>query len=99
MYTLEPLFLLASLTMDDQGADKPEEWVRQWLSQLVDYAHTIPLGAIEVLRESRERTAVKLRCFRKILTRWIGGTYEEELDGSLWEKGWSEMSQLLWTFL
>jgi hypothetical protein len=60
---------------------------------------TIALGAIEGVRESVDRTAVKLRWFEKMLARWRGEAYEVHLDGALWTEGWSEMTRLLWGFL
>lgn len=94
LFTLEPLFLLAALTTSDNTA--PPGWIITWLQGLVDYARGIPIGEIESVREKGERVNVKLRWFEKMLDRWGGKEYDQELDGSLWELGWKDFAILLW---
>ena len=107
LFTLEPLFLLVSLSAYRPTAEwsVPALWIRAWLGELVEHARHVTPSELENIREGGGRYHVKLRWFEKMLARWAGDTEgndqadRPELDGSLWREGWSDLSQIMWGFM
>ena len=103
LFTLEPLCILASLTvpnLTDACPACPEEEIISWLEEIVAFADQIQAGPMDVVESSDERRQVKIGFFKRILTRWRGGELEEaEVDGSLWPGGWWEWSRVAWAMM
>lgn len=97
LFTIEPLFLLAGLSVSSGHA--PEDRISEWFRALIEYVRGIPLGEIEGKREGGGRVDVKLRWFEKMLARWEDKEYIQDLDGSLWELGWRDFDTLSWGLL
>lgn len=105
LFTLEPLFLLVSLSGYEPIRQEGSTWstpaarFQTWLGSLVNHARDITPSELESIREAGGRYHVKLRWFEKMLAAWNGSPDERELDGSLWQEGWSDLSQVIWAFI
>lgn len=112
MFALEPLFILASLTMPDDPTIQPNDGIispasvspsdetLSWLDETVKFVSCIAAGSSEILAESDERQEAKIANFRRILKHWRGEAVEDtKMDGSAWAGGWREWSKLAWAMI
>lgn len=103
LFTLEPLCILAALTVPSPtaaGPVCPEEDIISWLEKIITIADQIEAGPMDVVESSGERREVKISFFKRIMTRWRGEQVEEvEVDGSLWPGGWQKWSRVAWAMI
>jgi hypothetical protein len=97
LFVIEPLFLLARVSAGDSGVS-PD--VVSALSGMVEFARSVPAGAIEAETDNDTRHGIRLAWYSRILARWAGQEVPAvDPDGSAWEGGWNQASRLAWAMV
>nr|XP_019043319.1 hypothetical protein I302_07894 [Kwoniella bestiolae CBS 10118]OCF22249.1 hypothetical protein I302_07894 [Kwoniella bestiolae CBS 10118] len=102
LFTLESIFLLASLaTPTPEKQDVPDD-SKKYLRDCVEYVQTVTKGPIEDPLEDDIRYLARVAWFDRILDSWDGKVQEneeEEPDGEGWENGWCKRMRMMWGFV
>jgi len=98
LFVVEPLFLLTRIAAGNTGV-LPE--LTNALGAILEFARTVPAGAIEAESDNDLRHGIRLSWFERMLAHWApaGGQTGDEPDGSGWEGGWNQPSRLAWAMI
>ncbi|WWD04150.1 hypothetical protein V865_002216 [Kwoniella europaea PYCC6329] len=104
LFTLEPLVLLASLTVPLHHEQGMSDDIKTYLRECVEYVKSVEQGPIESPLEDDIRYMARVAWLERILDGWIGrdekdGGGQVEPSGEGWEDGWSERMRIMWGFL
>ncbi|WRT69496.1 uncharacterized protein IL334_006482 [Kwoniella shivajii] len=100
LFTLEPLFILASLASDDT---KPQSDILEYLKGCVGFVKTVVKGPIESPKEDDVRYLAKIAWLERLIDSWEnednGSNDSSEPEGRGWEGDWDDRMKMLWGFI
>ncbi|WVQ66487.1 uncharacterized protein L199_004668 [Kwoniella botswanensis] len=104
LFTLEPLFMLASLTVPLHHEQGISDDIKTYLRECVEYVKSVEQGPIESPLEDDIRYMARVAWFERILYGWNGqgerdAEGKEEPSGEGWENGWSARMRIMWGFI
>ncbi|WWC93015.1 uncharacterized protein L201_007979 [Kwoniella dendrophila CBS 6074] len=109
LFTLEPIFLLASLTVsrNQESNQIPNDEIKDYLHNLIDFLKTkVEKGPIEDPLENDIRFKAKLEWFENILKNWNNSLTDLDIqvkrqgpNGEGWQNGWNKRMRILWGFI
>ncbi|ORY34565.1 alginate lyase-domain-containing protein [Naematelia encephala] len=100
LFALEPTFILVDLTR--VSPLPPPAHILTYIENLIDFAHTVKPGAIEVPLEMEGRYERQIAWFQRMLAAWKGspvGSGGDLPDGEGWSKGWDMWMRTMWGFV
>ncbi|OXC70416.1 hypothetical protein AYX13_00891 [Cryptococcus neoformans] len=99
LFALEPLFILAELTLP--SSRRLDKYIAQYLRDLLEFAKQVAPGEIERPLEEQGRYEGRWQWYERMLTGWTGQGQRggEEPNGRAWEGGFTQRMRMIWGFI
>lgn len=99
LFALEPLFILAELTLP--SSRRLDGHIAEYLRGLLEFAKQIAPGEIERPLEEQGRYEGRWQWYERMLAGWTGQGERggEEPDGRAWDGGFTQRMRMIWGFI
>ncbi|WVN89459.1 uncharacterized protein L203_104682 [Cryptococcus depauperatus CBS 7841] len=99
LFALEPLFIIAELTLD--SSRQLDRKIGQCMRDLLEFAKNVQPGEMEKPLEEEGRYEGQWQWYERMMAAWTGEGQRggEEVNGKAWEAGFTQRMRMLWGFI